>query len=205
VVESSQRRRNLKFFEENSSEARPEQTLKIIAKWRQKLDDLGKSGEQENHGRIWKWSLALDTKRHSVDDCRVLDVNGWTREGILREGIHHFGRWKWCNAATGEETSSVGYEVKTTDMAFPYIRLYYTFTQTQEHMDYTIRLQTAGPYVGGFRWWFTCPLLKSGSRCNHRVSKLYLPSGGRYYGCRHCDDLTYQSCQESDKRVSFLR
>jgi hypothetical protein len=140
-----------------------------------------------------------------VEDCRLLDVNGWSREGILREGVHHFGGWKWCNPATGRDTSSIGYEVNTANMAFPYVRLYYTFTRTQEHMDYTIRLQTTGLYVGGLRWWFTCPLLKSGSRCNHRVSKLYLPSGGRYYGCRHCYDLTYQSCQESDKRVSFLR
>ena len=28
---------------------------------------------------------------------------------------------------------------------------------------------------------------------------------GRYYGCRHCYDLTDESCQESDVRVRFLR
>jgi hypothetical protein len=55
------------------------------------------------------------TKKDIVEDCRVLDMNRWTREGILREGVHHFGRWKWCNAATGEETSSIEYEVDTTD------------------------------------------------------------------------------------------
>jgi hypothetical protein len=145
------------------------------------------------------------TKKDIVEDCRVLDVNRWTREGILREGVHRFGGWKWCNAATGEETSSIGYEVNTTDMAFPYIRLYYTFTRIQERMDYIIRLQTTQPCFGGLRWWFTCPLLRLGSPCNHRVSKLYLPSGGRYYGCRHCYNLTYESCQQSDKRVIFLR
>jgi hypothetical protein len=30
------------------------------------------------------------TKKDSVEDCRVLDVNRWTREGILRVGVHHF-------------------------------------------------------------------------------------------------------------------
>jgi hypothetical protein len=59
----------------------------------------------------WRWY----TKKDIVEDCRVLDVSRWTREGILREGVHHFGRWKWCNAATGEETSSIEYEVDTTD------------------------------------------------------------------------------------------
>jgi hypothetical protein len=41
--------------------------------------------------------------------------------------------------------------------------------------------------------------------CGRRVGKLYLPPGGRYYGCRQCHDLTYTSCQQSDKRVSRLR
>jgi hypothetical protein len=145
------------------------------------------------------------TKKDVVEDCRVLDVNRWTREGILRPGVHHFGGWKWSHAATGEETSSFGYEVNMTDIAFPWVRLYYTFTRTQEHMDYKIRLQTTRPCFGGLRWWFTCPLLRLGRPCNQRVSKLYLHAGGRYYGCRHCYDLTYQSCQESDKRVSYLR
>lgn len=26
----------------------------------------------------------------------------------------------------------------------------------------------------------------------------------RYYGCRHCHQLTYRRCQESDKRVNAL-
>jgi hypothetical protein len=72
-------------------------------------------------------------------------------------------------------------------------------------MDYTIRLQTMRPYVGAVHWWFTCPLLRLERACNYRVSKPHLPPGSRYYGCRHCYDLTYQSCQQSDKRVSFLR
>jgi hypothetical protein len=148
----------------------------------------------------WRWH----TKKDIVEDCRVLDVNRWTRDGILQEGVHHFGGWKWCNAATGEETSSIGYEVNTADMAFPYVRLHYTFTRTQEHVDYTIRLQSTRLYFGGLRWWFICPLLRLERACNCRVCKIYLPPGSRYYGCRHCHDLTYQSCQESDKRVSFL-
>jgi hypothetical protein len=34
---------------------------------------------------------------------------------------------------------------------------------------------------------------------------LYLPGRARYFGCRHCHDLTYQSAQEHDKRVDALR
>ena len=53
--------------------------------------------------------------------------------------------------------------------------------------------------MGGVRWWFLCTLTCDGRYCGRRVGKLYLPPGGRYYGCRHCYDLTYKSCQLSHK------
>jgi hypothetical protein len=37
------------------------------------------------------------------------------------------------------------------------------------------------------------------------VGKLYLPPGGRYYGCRHCHELTYTRCQESRKYGGLFR
>jgi hypothetical protein len=41
--------------------------------------------------------------------------------------------------------------------------------------------------------------------CGRRVGKLYLPPAGRYFGCRVCHGLTYQSCQESGKYDSLYR
>jgi hypothetical protein len=145
------------------------------------------------------------TKKDTVEDSRFLDANRWMQEGILGEGLRRWGGWTWRNAHTGAQTSSIGYEVDTTDMAFPWVRLYYTFTESQVKIDYRIRLQITHPRLGGLRWWFTCPLVVNGCACSRRVGKLYLLPGGRYFGCRHCYDLTYTSCQESDKRVSFLR
>jgi hypothetical protein len=37
-------------------------------------------------------------------------------------------------------------------------------------------------------------------KCGRRVGKLYLPQGENFFRCRHCYDLTYQSCKERDKR-----
>lgn len=150
-----------------------------------------------------RWSC--HSKKDAVEDCSSLDINRWMREGGLRQGIHTFGGWHWYNSYTNEKTSSIGYEVNTLDSAFSWVRLFYTFTRTGESMDYKIRLTTTRPNFGGLRWWFICPLLVSGRACNRRVSKIHLPFGGRYYGCRHCYDLTYKSSQESDKRVSWLR
>jgi hypothetical protein len=67
------------------------------------------------------------------------------------------------------------------------------------------RIATTRPRFGGLRWWFVCPLTVNGRPCGRRVGKLYLPPAGRYFGCRHCHDLTYTSCQTHDKRVDFLR
>ncbi len=55
------------------------------------------------------------------------------------------------------------------------------------------------PHFGGVRWWFVCPLVINGRLCRRCVQKLYLPPRGRYYGCRHCYNLTYTSSQESHK------
>ena len=69
---------------------------------------------------------------------------------------------------------------------------------------YDIELATTPCRYGGLRYWFICPLVKNGYPCHRRITKLYLPSGGTYYGCRHCYDLTYESCQEHDTRVDRL-
>ena len=82
------------------------------------------------------------TKKDTVEDSRFLDANRWMQEGILREGMRHYGGWTWRNAHTGEQTSSISYEVDTIDMAFPWVRLYYTFTESQVKIEYRIRLQT---------------------------------------------------------------
>lgn len=57
--------------------------------------------------------------------------------------------------------------------------------------------------------WFLCPILKpNGAPCNRRCRKLYCPPGGKYFGCRVCYNLTYDSCNEShkyDRSSYFLR
>jgi hypothetical protein len=90
-------------------------------------------------------------------------------------------------------------------MAAPWLRLQYTFTASGQAIDYRVRLTTTRQRFGGLRWWFVCPLLVRDQPCDRRVGKLYLPPGARYYGCRHCYELTYKSCQEHDKRADAFR
>ena len=115
------------------------------------------------------------------------------RDGILRKGMNQSGACHRSNPSTGEVESSITDVVNTYDHADWTVRLIYTITLTQEHLDYPVGLRTTRPNLGGVRWWFTCPLITDGRRCGRRGQKLYLPPGGKYWGCRHCYDLSYES------------
>jgi hypothetical protein len=159
---------------------------------------MGGSGS----GNWYRWS-----KKEIVEDCHVLDVFSMAREGVLAADNWRSGWWSWRNTRTGKEVASVGYEVNTRDR-WPWLRLHYTVSprsSEKQKYDYTIRLQTTPCNYGGRRWWFTCPLTVNGRSCGRRVGKLYLPPNSHYFGCRHCHDLTYESCRKSDKRLSAFR
>ncbi len=89
-----------------------------------------------------------------------------------------------------------------------YIRFQYT--QTDKHsgekteLDYKVRLVWTPCHFGGRRWWFICPLIVNGRVCNRRVGVLYLASG-KYFGCRHCYNLTYERSKESHKFDALFR
>jgi hypothetical protein len=125
---------------------------------------------------------------------------------VLTAGAWLSGSWAWFrDAGRKEQTASIGYEVNTLDPAGPWLRLTYTLTASKVDVDYRIALQTTRLRFGGARWWFTCPLVADDVPCDRRVGKLYLPPGGRYFGCRHCHRLTYTSCQESRKYDGVAR
>jgi hypothetical protein len=90
-----------------------------------------------------------------------------------------------------------------------YARFQYTHTHRstgeKTECDYTVQLVTTPCHLGGVRWWFICPLSRNGVYCGRRVGKLYLPPAGKYCGCRHCYNLSYQSRNESRYgRVAYL-
>lgn len=76
--------------------------------------------------------------------------------------------------------------------------------EDKEELDYKVQLVTTPCNLGGLRYWFVCPLVVNDRPCGKRVGKLYLPPGGKYFGCRSCYNLTYQSQKEHDKRVDAI-
>jgi hypothetical protein len=137
----------------------------------------------------------------------TLDANRWMREGTLKAGVRRRGSWQWTYPRGDDFT--VGYEVDTLDPARPSVRLWYSWvwatTRQQESADYRVRLTATRPHLGGLRWWFLCPLVVDGRPCGRRVGTLHLPPHARYFGCRHCHELTYTSCRESHRWDRMFR
>ncbi|MFH1067896.1 MAG: hypothetical protein V1746_08355 [bacterium] len=79
-----------------------------------------------------------------------------------------------------------------------------TRTGEKSALDYKVRLVWTPCRFGGRRWWFICPLVINEKACNRRVGVLYL-GNGKYFGCRHCYNLTYTSAKESHKFDRFYQ
>ncbi len=102
----------------------------------------------------------------------------------------------WTRRPSGHK-SSIGILVDTEDL---YAKVDYTVTDRntgeKTKYDYKIGLTTTPCNYGGVRYWFICPLSKNSVYCSRRVAKLYKAPGTRYFACRHCYNLSYESRNE---------
>jgi hypothetical protein len=148
-------------------------------------------------------------KKDTVEDCRCFSVSELGRKGLLRQpsGWSSTLRWFRGEGADREETGSIGVAtVGHGDMVTALVLDYAVTRHSDEKVPchYRIQVERTPCNFGGWRHWFVCPLSVSGHSCGRRVTKLYLPPGGTYFGCRHCYNLTYESVQSHDKRVDAL-
>jgi hypothetical protein len=104
----------------------------------------------------------------------------------------------------GSETARINYIISTLAND-SFIELNYKIRNRGDEdwrsIEQKIRLETVQCYFGGKRWYFRCGLTKNLEYCGRRVAVLY--EAGDYFGCRHCADLTYDSCQESKRYRSW--
>jgi hypothetical protein len=70
-------------------------------------------------------------------------------------------------------------------------RIELSYIKDGEALRYPVRLTETPCHLGGARRWFVCPAVG----CQRRAAKLYL--GNRYFACRRCYNLAYQSQSES--------
>jgi hypothetical protein len=118
-------------------------------------------------------------KKDTAEDYLCLDIAAFRRRG----------QWKVLSGvitwSRGEvRTASVGCAVRDDGIDL----------QWQTHGGESVRQHVPITSVGvnyGSRYYFCCPA------CERRVAKLF--AGTKFY-CRHCYNLTYESCQKSHDR-----
>ena len=138
-------------------------------------------------------------KKDTVEDCRSVSISFLKKHGYFDEPCCMSGAISWTNYL-GEEASSIGIMVSTLD-GDNYVRFQYTSTRRdtgeKTKYDYKVQLTPTPCNFGGVRYWFICPLSRNGVYCGRRVARLYCAPGAKYYGCRHCYDLSYESRNET--------
>ncbi|MFC1787732.1 hypothetical protein ACFLZY_00750 [Patescibacteria group bacterium] len=130
--------------------------------------------------------------KRTCEETKKLPIAFLKKEGYLGDYFRS-GHVFWNS--NGEPRGDVSLAV---DEDTCFLRTRYTSTDWEgnsESLDYKIHLVTTPCFFGGHRYWFICPLVKNGASCKRRVGILYLV--GKYFGCRHCHELAYNSQQET--------
>lgn len=133
-------------------------------------------------GRWYRFVSKRDTVegQHSVDVRWLGRHNYFPRDGSIRAGTLRWSRGD-------RETGSIGV------VAWPdRLELSYRHRAGGDWQDVreTVRLTYTACNYGGQRPWFVCPAVG----CGRRVAVLY--GAGRYFLCRHCYGLAYESQSE---------
>ena len=126
----------------------------------------------------------------TTDECPSVDVRYLHRKGLLEPGGRFSLRW----SRAGKETGSIG-GVVSGDGRPEQITILFRHRSglgdEWENVQESVSLDWTACNFGGERPWFICP----GAGCGRRVAVLYGP--GRYFLCRHCYDLVYESQREN--------
>jgi hypothetical protein len=135
--------------------------------------------------------------RPIVDGCRSLDVNRLHRQGWLRPGWAGTLRW----SRDGESVGSI--DLRAADGRISLTYRYRLGEGEWEDVGEPVQIVWTPCTFGGSRPWFVCPGVVDGVPCGRRVAKLYGP--GRYFLCRHCYGLAYQSQREQPHERALRR
>jgi hypothetical protein len=130
-------------------------------------------------------------KKTTTDECHSVDMRYLHRRGLLTPGYWFSLRW----SRAGRETGSIQGVVNGGDLRNQ-VTLLYRHRSGQggkwEDVREPVPLSWTACNFGGERPWFIC----LGAGCGRRVAVLYGPE--RYFLCRHCYDLVYESQRENE-------
>src|SRR5262245_25966175 len=119
-------------------------------------------------GRPSRWPV--------IETCRRIDLRGFARDGLLRDG------YEWQNRIIWSSGFSIALECRMEPPHCRMLRLRYKtddeYDEELVEIDETFYLQRFPQPYGGFRWYFICP------SSNRRCSVLFKPPGSRRFRSR---------------------
>lgn len=156
-------------------------------------NDFGKKTGEIFMGGSGSGTWYRHSKKDTTNDYYHWNIRNLVKGGFLQEGIRRSGTTTWSTIRMGitQLGSSVSFTVNPLDNDNKYVQVQYSNSKTKEFFDYKISFTTTYPNYGGKRWWWICPITK----CGRRVGVLYLTN--KYFACRHCLNLSYESQNES--------
>ncbi len=137
-------------------------------------------------------------KKTTTGECHSVDVRDLHREGLLASGRSFTLRWSRAERETGSIRGAVIGEEEPERVILTYRHRASPGGEWGEVRE-PVPLAGTACNFGGERPWFVCP----GAGCGRRVAVLYGP--GRYFLCRHCYDLVYESQRESSMYRALRR
>lgn len=141
-------------------------------------------------GRPGKRPVAEESEAWHIGDLR----DAITQVVAAGPGAEYTGSIRWTRGIARHVVAACAFTLAGRPGGKLLLTLHYT-CRGESVTDDTMLVSTR-PNYGGQRWWFRC------SGCHRRVGVLYAP--GRFWRCRHCWRITYQSSNESDRRVSAI-
>jgi hypothetical protein len=143
---------------------------------------MGGSGS----GNWYRWNTKSKTESQHRIDIRWLKKQKYIIPGLS-------GSLSW--SSRGENTGSISFRMEENNMTLKY--RHKPSRGEWKDVEQVISFDQTFCNYGGYRKWFLCP------RCRKRVALLY--GAGKYFFCRHCYQLTYDSCNTSPLQRIFDR
>jgi hypothetical protein len=133
----------------------------------------------------WAGRWASHAKATVVEACLTLDLHRLAEAGVMAANFSGTASW-------AEPGASIGLAVSRGQDGTLVLRLVFSSDGREKRQEIPLERQRG-------RWFGRCPLEVEGHTCARRVRCLYLPPGGREFGCRHCHELTYVACQHGHR------
>jgi|SRR5215203_1659716 len=137
-------------------------------------------------------------KKITTGECQSVDVRYLHREGLLTPGRWYSLRWSRADRETGSIRCAVIGHEKPERVILTYRHRSGPGREWEEVQEH-VQLSWTVCNFGGERPWFVCP----GAGCGRRVAALYGP--GKYFLCRRCYDLVYESQRENQMHRALRR